>query len=41
VAIGISGNSVQAMLVDGEGMEMRFGATTATLASGVMLQMSI
>jgi trehalose/maltose hydrolase-like predicted phosphorylase len=41
VAIGIAGNTVQATLVEGEGMEMRIGATTAKLASGAMLQMSI
>ena len=41
VAIGISGNRVQATLVEGEGMEMRIGATTAKLASGAMLQISI
>jgi hypothetical protein len=41
VAIGIAGNTVQATLVEGEGMEMRIGATTAKLASVAMLQMSI
>ena len=41
VAIGISGNTVQVTLVEGEGMDMRMGATTAKLASGAMLQMSI
>jgi trehalose/maltose hydrolase-like predicted phosphorylase len=41
VAIGISGNSVQATLVEGEGTEMRIGATTAKLASGAVLQISI
>ena len=41
VAIGISGNTVQVTLVEGEGMDMRIGATTAKLASGAMLQMSI
>ena len=41
VAIGISGNRVQATLVEGEGMEMRIGATTAKLASGAVLQISI
>jgi hypothetical protein len=41
VAIGIFGNSVQATLVEIEGMEMRIGATTAKLASGAMLQVSI
>ena len=42
VAIGISsGNTVQAMLVDGEGMEMRIGATTVKLAAGAPLQVSM
>jgi trehalose/maltose hydrolase-like predicted phosphorylase len=41
VAIGIAGNTVQATLVEGEGMDMRIGATTAKLASGAMLQVSI
>ena len=41
VAIGISGTSVQATVVEGEGMKMRIGGTTAKLASGAMLQMSI
>jgi trehalose/maltose hydrolase-like predicted phosphorylase len=41
VAIGIAGNTVQATLVEGEGMDMRIGATTAKLASGAVLQMSI
>jgi hypothetical protein len=41
VAIGISGNSVQATLVEGEGMEMRIGATAAKLAAGAPLQVSM
>jgi trehalose/maltose hydrolase-like predicted phosphorylase len=41
VGIGIAGNTVQVTLVEGEGMEMRIGATTAKLASGAMLQVSI
>ena len=41
MAIGISGTSVQATVVEGEGMKMRIGGTTAKLASGAMLQMSI
>jgi trehalose/maltose hydrolase-like predicted phosphorylase len=41
VAIGISGNTVQATLVEGEGMEMRIGATAAKLAAGAPLQVSM
>ena len=41
VAIGIAGNTVQATLVEGEGMEMRIGATTAKLAASAILQMSV
>jgi len=41
VAIGISGNTVQATLVEGEGMEMRIGATTGKLAAGAPLQVSM
>jgi hypothetical protein len=41
VAIGISGNTVQATLVEGEGTEMRIGGTTTKLASGAVLQISI
>jgi len=41
VAIGISGNTVQATLVEGEGTEMRIGATTAKLAASAILQMSV
>ena len=41
VAVRIAGNTVQATLVEGEGMDMRIGATTAKLASGAVLQMSI
>jgi trehalose/maltose hydrolase-like predicted phosphorylase len=41
VGICVAGNTVQVTLVEGEGMEMRIGATTAKLASGAMLQVSI
>jgi trehalose/maltose hydrolase-like predicted phosphorylase len=41
VAIGISGNTVQATLVDGEGMEMRIGATKGRLVAGAPLQVSM
>jgi hypothetical protein len=41
VAIGISGNTVQATLVEGEGMEMRIGAATRKLAPGATLQVSV
>jgi hypothetical protein len=33
--------AVKRTLVEGEGMEMQIGATTAKLASGAMLQVSI
>ena len=41
VAIGISGNTVQATLVEGEGMEMRIGAATRKLAPGATLPVSV
>jgi len=41
VAIRISGNTVQATLVEGEGMEMRIAATKGRLAAGATLQVSI
>jgi len=41
VAIRIAGKTVQAKLVEGEGMEMRFGATTNKLAPGATLEASI
>jgi trehalose/maltose hydrolase-like predicted phosphorylase len=41
VAIAISGNTVQATLIEGEGMELRIGATTAKLAAGAPLQVSM
>jgi trehalose/maltose hydrolase-like predicted phosphorylase len=37
VALRIAGNSVQARLVEGEGMEMRIAATTVKLATGATL----
>ena len=40
VAIRISGDTVQATLVEGEGMDMRIGAATRKLAPGATLQMS-
>ena len=41
VAIRIAGRTVQATLVEGEGMEMRIGAATRTLAPGATLQVSV
>jgi trehalose/maltose hydrolase-like predicted phosphorylase len=41
VAIRITDGIVQAMLVEGEGMEMRIGAATRTLAPGATLQVSV
>jgi trehalose/maltose hydrolase-like predicted phosphorylase len=41
VAIHIAGRSVQARLVEGEGMEMRIAATTVKLATGATLDVSI
>ncbi len=41
VAIRIAGRTVQATLVDGEGMEMRIAATTVKLAEGATLETSI
>ena len=38
VAIRISGNTVQATLVDGEVMEIRIGAGTRKLAPGASLE---
>jgi hypothetical protein len=41
VAIRISGRTVQATLVEGEGMEMRIAAATGSLAVGATLEVSI
>jgi len=41
VAIRIAGDTVQATLVEGEGMEMRIAAETRKLAPGVTLQVSV
>jgi len=41
VAIRVAGDTVQATLVEGEGMEMRIAAETRKLAPGVMLQVSV
>jgi trehalose/maltose hydrolase-like predicted phosphorylase len=41
VAIRIAGRSVQARLVEGEGMEMRIAAATVKLATGATLDVSI
>ena len=41
VAIRISGDTVQTTLVEGEGMEMRIGATTVKLAAGAPLRVSM
>src|SRR5262249_55834613 len=41
VAIRIAGSTVQAPLVDGEGMEMRIAATTRKLAAGEPVQASV
>jgi trehalose/maltose hydrolase-like predicted phosphorylase len=41
VAIRITDEIVQATLVEGEGMEMRIGAATRTLAPGATLQVSV
>jgi trehalose/maltose hydrolase-like predicted phosphorylase len=41
VAIRIAGNTVQATLAEGEGMEMRIGAATRKLAPGAALQISL
>ena len=40
VAIRIAGTSVQARLVEGEGMEMRIAATTVKLATGATVDVS-
>jgi trehalose/maltose hydrolase-like predicted phosphorylase len=41
VAIRIAGDTAQATLVEGEGMEMRIGAATRKLAPGATLQASV
>jgi len=41
VAIRIAGNTVQATLMEGEGMEMRIAATTGKLAAGATLEVSV
>jgi trehalose/maltose hydrolase-like predicted phosphorylase len=41
VAIRIAGRTVQATLVEGEGMEMRIGAATRKLAPGATVQVSV
>jgi len=41
VAIRIAGNTVRTTLVEGEGMEIRVGAATRTLARGATLQVSV
>ena len=41
MAIRIAGDTVQATLVEGEGMEMRIGAATRKLAPGATLQASV
>jgi trehalose/maltose hydrolase-like predicted phosphorylase len=41
VAIRIAGDTVQATLVEGEGMEIRIAAATRKLAPGATLQASI
>jgi len=41
VAIRISGNTVQATLVEGEPMEMRIAAATHKLTPGETLQLSV
>ena len=38
MAIRIAGRTVQATLVEGEGMEMRIAATTVKLAGGTTLE---
>jgi trehalose/maltose hydrolase-like predicted phosphorylase len=40
VAVRIAGNTVQATLVEGEGMEMRIGAAMRKLAPGATLEVS-
>jgi trehalose/maltose hydrolase-like predicted phosphorylase len=41
VAIRIAGSTVQATLIEGEGMEMRIGAATRKLTAGAALQVSV
>ena len=41
VAIRITDGTMQATLVEGEGMKMRIGAATRTLAPGATLQVSV
>ena len=41
MAVRIAGDTVQATLVEGEGMEMRIGAATYRLAAGARLQASV
>jgi trehalose/maltose hydrolase-like predicted phosphorylase len=41
VAVRIAGNTVQATLVEGEGMEMRIAATMGRLAAGATLEASV
>jgi trehalose/maltose hydrolase-like predicted phosphorylase len=41
VVVRIAGNTVQATLVEGEGIDMRIGATTGKLAAGATLQVSV
>jgi len=41
VAIRIAGRTVQATLMEGEGLEMRIAATTVKLAEGATLEVSI
>jgi hypothetical protein len=41
VAIRIAGDTVQARLVEGEGMEMRIAAETRKLVPGATLQVSV